>query len=218
MGGGQKEAQKPLPPPAEPPYAPPAAPAKVASTTSNTTNATVIGPDTPGAQATTLVITAPGKPEDYDAAAIEKSTAADLGVNPLEVKVTITAARRLQEYGRRLQTSSVLITITVYTADATAATAMEGKLTKMAGSKDSASTFLSKALGKTIVIDVDPAKPSSGKAEATEPAAPSAAPPPAAEGMGAGGIIGIIAGVLVVGIGGAVVVMKLKANQKVTAA
>lgn len=132
-----------------------------------------------GVVETSMTIKAPGSVSDYVAADIAGATAANLGVDPTQVSVTITAASRRM---RRLQSGGgVIITITIITLEADAA-AVVTSMTNMAGSAALASTFLSEATGRTVTVT-------------DEPSAPSTNTP--SSGLSTGALIGIIVGVVV---------------------
>jgi hypothetical protein len=171
---------------------------------------------TAGAQVTSIVITAPGSVADYSATDIAASAATSLGVSPSSVNVNITAAPASSR--RRLQSSSaVLITIAVYTASASDASAMETSLTTLAGTASAASTFLTAATGRTVTVTVDPPAPTSSIADTSSIPPPPSSPPPG--GLGGGAIAGIVIAVVVVliavGVGGFCVMSK-KAKSKVS--
>jgi hypothetical protein len=161
----------------------------------------VITADTEGAKKTTLVIVAPGTPSDYDEKSIGSEFAAQLGVSPASVQVTVAAASRR----RRLQSSGVTITIDVFTTEAAAA-AMVTSLTAVAGTPALASAVLSAATGTTVTITAPPEAPTTSDATAVE----------AAAGLSTGALIAIIVGVLVAVVAVVVIIFMMKKKPKTT--
>jgi hypothetical protein len=150
--------------------------------------AAAISASTVGAKKTDLIIQAPGVVGDYDAGAIGAETAKGLGISPSNVQVTITSSSRR----RKLQTSSsVAITISVYSASDTAATAMETQLTSLAGTAATASTFLTAATGRTVTVTNNPQAPRSMAADEESGATSSSS------GLSTGAMIAIIVGAVV---------------------